>query len=1103
MKISTIIGAVSTALLMAASASAYEFTPIDWSAQSGTVTLDSGKCYLVTEADMPYVNALTLKISGTLVFSNATADVRASVSSGAGTIVKMGASTQSFKWQVWQFSGTFRIEEGKAVYANAYAFGDSSRSGNVYVSDGATAELNASYCFAKRALHIAGTGVDGAGAVVIKHASSTIQKLYLDGDAKIGSTVANDLLEYHIDSGSGRFGTVNPAILELNGHKLTFGGTSTRIGFNDVSVSDSVGTGEIVFEPLDGGVRLVRFQGTSMACAVPITLEGNSKIRFYNSCAPIPAPVTAKGSLTFDYGCDSGKGAGLTDAYNNWTGDIIFTTADSVLGFAPSAANHQITVSGVVSGPAGLQVGSSGTPASGIVRLKGHNTYTGASEVWGTSDLVVLVDKSDSIADPTKLSVHGGMVVPYVASAEEGGYTWTPSQYLDYVAPQVSDGAKVPFCTTAITADDFTFTSALIAEKLASATGLIWSVFGDDGRLSFAGEFTEDTPLNLNIPAGTVRLTGDDTINLGSVLVTGTSASQSGTLLLDNAKDVVYTNQTINLGSLSASISAPVARMIVSNSTIRSTYHVSYKDVETGALHVGRHATGVLEVENGSVVSNKLVLGGGKSFYEGEGVGAVYQRGGTVAPLSGGEGHLNSNIGNAGHGYYELSGGRFRPTSGVSIGGYHCGIFLQTGGESIHKSMSLAGANGGTCYYTVLGGTTKMVGKTGDYTAVMGNGGHLYVTVQGKDSFFSIADSNYGIVYNCSNANQDDTAVYNLNDGGVFECAKFLLYKDSYKSTYPLIINFNGGILRSCGGYERIFCEGALMPKVAVYEKGIQVDDAGVKALNNLYVPLEGIREGGIQSIALPEGGVSGFYAAPRVDIAGDGAGASAIALVDSRTATVTNILVTSHGWGYSPTNTTVTLRYYTTKKYTVPAENVVVGDNEIGGFTKLGSKVFSLYCTNTFARWTRVMGGTLKAMCDKAIPSGTYLTLSNDATLDLNNVSDATFTGMDGTGGTVANGIVKIVGEWKISAKKFIDRETTVLKGTLDLTACTKIVLTDTDVLDGAAEQLKRLELFKTTSTTWPENLVIEGVPQGWSLKQTATGLKLGFDHGALLIVR
>ena len=61
------------------------------------------------------------------------------------------------------------------------------------------------------------------------------------------------------------------------------------------------------------------------------------------------------------------------------------------------------------------------------------------------------------------------------------------------------------------------------------------------------------------------------------------------------------------------------------------------------------------------------------------------------------------------------------------------------------------------------------------------------------------------------------------------------------------------------------------------------------------------------------------------------------------------------------------------------------------------------------------------------------------------------TFSGVSGTGGTVMNGIVKIVGEWKISSKKF----------------------------------------------------VVEGVPQGWSMKQTLTGLKLGFDRGTLLIVR
>ena len=68
---------------------------------------------------MQYVNALKLTISGTIVYSNATTEAKINVSSGSGTIVKMGKSSQSFKGQYWQFNGKFieveRMEYDKAV----------------------------------------------------------------------------------------------------------------------------------------------------------------------------------------------------------------------------------------------------------------------------------------------------------------------------------------------------------------------------------------------------------------------------------------------------------------------------------------------------------------------------------------------------------------------------------------------------------------------------------------------------------------------------------------------------------------------------------------------------------------------------------------------------------------------------------------------------------------------------------------------------------------------------------------------------------------------------------------------------------------------------
>lgn len=182
---------VASVLFAAVAAYAYEFTPFDWkeAVESGqtTVTLSENKAYLVTEDDMAYLNKLTVSVGnhGYLVLSNATTACSATIKSFGGSIVKMGLSRQEFKGQIINFTSIFRIEEGTAVYANHYSFGDPMSEYTTYgypypridVLDGATAEIGfASSAFCIRGIHVAGRGVDDAGAIVIKAGDGLIQK---------------------------------------------------------------------------------------------------------------------------------------------------------------------------------------------------------------------------------------------------------------------------------------------------------------------------------------------------------------------------------------------------------------------------------------------------------------------------------------------------------------------------------------------------------------------------------------------------------------------------------------------------------------------------------------------------------------------------------------------------------------------------------------------------------------------------------------------------------------------------------------------------------------------------------------------------------------
>lgn len=1090
-----------------ANAAEYAYDSLDWSTVGSSFTISAGKCYCATEADMAAVNNCKLSINGTLVLDDVTTDAAFDVGSGNGTIVKKGSSCQRFKLlDGWNFHGTFRVEEGTAVYLGAYAFGDSLRSGEVVVNAGATVELAASYNLAMRAIRVAGQGVDGQGAIRVRNASATIQKLVLDGDALLDSSVAGDTITYHVAGQSGRFGTVDPAQVELNGHTLTIGGTSSRVGLVGCAVSDSSSwkTGRIVFSAMEGGERTIRLSGTNTVLSAPITLKGDSRIQFYNACAPIAAPVTAEGSLTFDIGCDSGKGQGLTSDFNNWIGDIAFTTAGSTLGFVPAGKDFQITVSGAVTGPANLQVGTPAKNASGVVRLAAHNAYLGRSDIYGTSDLTVLIDASDGLADLSSLTVHGGFVSPYVAAMDDGGYTWTESEYLDFVGRQLrgTTNARLPVFLSGLTGDDFVFSAATIAEKLVGVTGLTWSSLGSaDGRYSLAGPFDADDPLKLEVPTGTVRLTGEGRIALGTTIVTGTG-TRSGTLLLDGARDVDFGDATVTIGNVASTQPKTRGTLVVTNSLLHSETAGALG--ENGTLWIGRNTEGILRVEDGAVISNKMLVGGNRWDGHARGRGVVYQRGGDVHLLP------KSHVGVGEHGAYVMTGGRLVAPSGFSLGHYGVGIFQQYGGSvESQDEFDFPSHNSSSAVYYLRKGTFTIT-KNALVTAA-GNWTHAEIAVDGPEAVFDVMG--YMIAY--CNQGADNTTVFSVNNGGVLRLGYFYQYKalSDMTSPYPLILNFNGGILRAADYYKTPFVSDQTahrhsVDKVIVYEKGATFDTDGRESISTEGANIEGASGDGIQAINLKTP-VPGYFLPPAVIITGDGYGATAVAEVDPTAETVTNIVVTSHGWGYTAEGTTVKLSCGMNGEASVPiaTEDIVIGPNTAGGLTKTGAGTLNVFGANTWAKWTRVDDGTLKVRANTAIPEGTELVLKG-GTLDLNGFdADAeratTFAGLSGTGGKVVNGKVRIAGAWHVSAKRFVARETTSLDGVLDLSACAKIVLDDADDLDEAASALAPLTLVKANVIAAPADLAIEGVPNGWLLRLSSRDILMRVSKGFALVVR
>ena len=152
--------------------------------------------------------------------------------------------------------------------------------------------------------------------------------------------------------------------------------------------------------------------------------------------------------------------------------------------------------------------------------------------------------------------------------------------------------------------------------------------------------FANAEPLNINLTSGELKLTDDNPIELGeTLLVGGNSTGDSGKLILENARDVFWNAQTFTVGA-TASSGKGFGWLVVSNSTLRSKcdsedfLETGENYVGRGNLWIGRHSRGILEVEDGAVISNKLYVGGGgPTAHTGAGVGAIYQRGGTVYPI--------------------------------------------------------------------------------------------------------------------------------------------------------------------------------------------------------------------------------------------------------------------------------------------------------------------------------------------------------------------------------------------------------------------------------------------------------------------------------------
>lgn len=1038
----------------------------------------AGETWIAYESDMAFLRQIgrlraqkggastdfRFSVYGTLIVEDTTTWFgTTTLAPRGGTIVKRGATTVNANVSNWNFGKLFVIEAGTVVWQDANALGNQNSAAgattccDIEVRNGATLALHFEGKLGNRTVRIAGTGDGGAGAIWCKYRlTEPFKNLVLADDALVSDDGSNQLIG----------GTV-----DLAGHTLTIGGTHATVPLTDMVFANP---GGLVVNAFASGVRTVQVSGTTdMADGLTVALGDGTRLLLPAAMQTVGAAIVANGAASI---C--------------------------------SAASAELTFAGELSGAGSFAFGDPNYPAKGVWTLLCANTWTGGTSVRGDSAFLLRLMNGGAMPDFSRLDVYGGKLEPVPGYDDNGALRWTPSQLLSFSkCLEVTASARtISYGTTELTGDTRLVFPADVVESYFPDLDVKWNATGTgSGSYTLTGPYAPEKPLVVDQTGGAIRLSGAETISLGDVTVGG-AAPAGATLVLDDAADVVFGETILAVGAKAASATT-FGRLVVTNSVLRSTYceeNIGEATKAKGHLWIGSHARGLLSLEAGGVISNKVYTGGGGygQVTSGSGVGAIYQRGGVFAPVVNSQSYVSTSLGMAGFGYYQIEDGVVHPwgpgaeSGWFAVGAYGGAVFVQNGGEvdlSQVATLTVGANGGGFGEYCVRRGRTTAKAL---YSAMSGGAGRGVITVDGPEAEIVTTANTYFNFY------PDKSTIVNLNRGGLLQINRFGFAHENnyYTAAHPTVVNFNGGVLKalyrgSVFGSSAETC----VSKALVFEDGATIENPS--NADTMYTPLEGAGAGGIQSIAL-SAPVEGILA-PNVTITGDGEGATAIAEFDVATQTVTGILVTSRGWGYTQAGTTIVLRDGLTDVKTLSADEFAVGANQVGGFTKKGAGVLSLYNTNTWARWTKVLDGTLRVMVEGAVPSGTALTLDNGATLDLGNVEPAPrFSSLSGAGGTVAGGALKLVGEVSLSARHFSAEGVPTIAGAVDLSEATELRVTEADAV--TADDRSSVVLLETTEPiAYPAGgLSVEGIPVGLRVRCGANRISLG-GTGFILLVR
>lgn len=949
------------------------------------------------------------------------------------------------------FKGTITVKAGGAIRITA-ANGLGKSGSTVVVESGASLlvynEAANAISLSGIEVKVAGAGYDGAGAVQVsgKDQNYLFYKLTLTDDAKLGGTKSWG----SINTGTG-------SIVDFGGHTLTNAyGCMWRFG-QMLNPGNMVLTG--------GSIQATGGCGFVGGDTHEFVLDGGT-LSLYDWRIPCTWTLHVKRTVNVH------PGSGTSQTLSNvWSGPTILDDGVS-FGVGSSAAQttgFQMTLGGKVSGGGQLLAYNRAT-----INLLSKNDFTGGVAMGNSGNIVAAVDGALPVIDgkvtlPSLSTSCRVYLSGRTASNPDG---WTQEHISQYLASTICY-----YCIVDTPADEpFDLGAPAATYNALLSTGAGFSITG-------SVDSTQPTVL------------GTASVRRGSLTLGGgsfsfhDSAGQGGTVSVRSDYDILPVARLLFASDYCGLLQGTTNPQLVSVGCTPGT--VGVVDIADGAVLTNAFACGRVSA------NDSLQMTGGQIA-----AGAVIQRGGAVVACGTGSVTLSDN---GGYGYYELRKGSLTTTYPFGIGGRKgIGVFRQDDGACKVNSNSISLGQGGTGVVYQAGGTLTCT----DFDIQLGE--TRYTGFQPEFETFAnwtIAGTAQAETRNFWGGRHSNCKTYlNLIDGGTLYAnnihkgetdnlpsgsqVRELVNNDFY-------VNFNGGVFRR-RTQDNLFDTTHLPTRVTVYPKGaiFCVDGANISAYADAPLLAPGAGDG-VTAVACPDG--TDYIGAPFVEIVGNGQGATAVALFDAEQGSVTNVIITSPGWGYTEATAVFTGGG---RKGSVSTA-CTLGDISGGGLVKRGMGKLELRGVSTYTGPTIVEAGTLVQYVDKAIPSGAKLVLQQGATLDLNNFA-TTFSGVEGTGGTVKNGDLVLAGEITLSAQKFIDRETTEIDGILDLTGVTRLTLTDTEVLTEAARGLKSMRLLAAKTVRYPATpFEIVGVPSRWSVSCQPQGIRLGPDRGLILIMK